>query len=273
MRFQSLLTKRKVFFMPNKYICPVCKTVLQPENDSPTGGDYDAFDCPRCGKYEVSHSLLVGIQDLLADEEKRAVLGYTIRKMQGGKEVPLLNSYSIEPILQNKLPSLSDQINNLILWLGDNSDVGDEVYRWIGLFQTIMGAKKRDGALFVMEYLNGNLIANIGSEEYPQIRLTMQGWEYYNQLTRGAIMSRKAFMAMKFGDADLDLIFTNYFKLAVKETGFDLYRLDEQPQAGLIDDRLRIEIRTSRFLIADLTHGNQGAYWEAGYAEGLGKHV
>ncbi len=23
-------------------------------------------------------------------------------------------------------------------------------------------------------------------------------------------------------------------------------------------------------LICDLTHGNQGAYWEAGYAEGLG---
>jgi len=29
----------------------------------------------------------------------------------------------------------------------------------------------------------------------------------------------------------------------------------------------------SRFLLADLTHGNQGAYWEAGFAEGLGKPV
>jgi nucleoside 2-deoxyribosyltransferase len=26
-------------------------------------------------------------------------------------------------------------------------------------------------------------------------------------------------------------------------------------------------------LIADLTHANNGAYWEAGYAEGLGKPV
>lgn len=26
-------------------------------------------------------------------------------------------------------------------------------------------------------------------------------------------------------------------------------------------------------LIADLTHGNRGAFWEAGYAEGLGKPV
>ena len=63
------------------------------------------------------------------------------------------------------------------------------------------------------------------------------------------------------------------FKQAVADTGFELYRLDEKPQAGLIDDRLRVEIRNSRFLISDLTHDNSGAYWEAGYAEGLGKPV
>jgi nucleoside 2-deoxyribosyltransferase len=34
-----------------------------------------------------------------------------------------------------------------------------------------------------------------------------------------------------------------------------------------------VEIRTSRFLISDLTHENAGAYWEAGFAEGLGKPV
>jgi nucleoside 2-deoxyribosyltransferase len=49
--------------------------------------------------------------------------------------------------------------------------------------------------------------------------------------------------------------------------------LIDNPKAGLIDNRLRVEILTSRFLIADLTHGNAGAYWEAGYAEGLGKPV
>ena len=60
---------------------------------------------------------------------------------------------------------------------------------------------------------------------------------------------------------------------AVASAGFDLVRLDEDPQAGSIDERLRVEIRKSRFLVADLTHGNPGAYWEAGFAEGLGKPV
>jgi hypothetical protein len=78
---------------------------------------------------------------------------------------------------------------------------------------------------------------------------------------------------MKFGDATLDEVFRQCFKPAVEKTGFDLVRIDEKPKTGLIDDRLRVEIRTSRFVIADLTHGNLGAYWESGYAEGLEKPV
>ena len=80
-------------------------------------------------------------------------------------------------------------------------------------------------------------------------------------------------MAMKFGDAELSGFFSHHLKPATKRAGFDLFKLDDQPKAGLIDDRMRIEIRTSRFLIADLSHANPGAYWEAGFAEGLGKPV
>ena len=78
---------------------------------------------------------------------------------------------------------------------------------------------------------------------------------------------------MKFGDQVLDQIVDSVFKPSVKQAGFDLIKLDDEPKAGLIDDRLRVEIQSSQFLIADLSHDNPGAYWEAGYAEGLGKPV
>jgi hypothetical protein len=80
-------------------------------------------------------------------------------------------------------------------------------------------------------------------------------------------------MAMEYGDPILDRLVNDHFRPAVQDTGFVLRRLDDEPRAGLIDDRLRVEIQSSRFLIVDLTHGNAGAYWEAGYAEGLGKPV
>ena len=36
---------------------------------------------------------------------------------------------------------------------------------------------------------------------------------------------------------------------------------------------MREEIQNAELVVADLTHDNPGAYWEAGYAEGLGKPV
>ena len=80
-------------------------------------------------------------------------------------------------------------------------------------------------------------------------------------------------MAMQFGDPNLDTMVDKWFKSAVKDTGFELRRVSDAPKAGLIDNNIRIEIQTSRFVLADLTHDNHGAYWEAGYAEGLGKPV
>jgi hypothetical protein len=102
--------------------------------------------------------------------------------------------------------------------------------------------------------------------------LNMKGWERYEEIRRGNIDSKKAFMAMPFGNQKLDEIY-KHFKNAIAQTGFDLQRIDEKPKAGLIDDRLRVEIRTSRFLIAELTEENRGAYWEAGFAEGMGRPV
>ena len=55
------------------------------------------------------------------------LLSFTIRKMQGQKVVPFLDSDLVETILKNKLPSLSDQINRLLLWLGDNKSPGEKI--------------------------------------------------------------------------------------------------------------------------------------------------
>jgi hypothetical protein len=78
-------------------------------------------------------------------------------------------------------------------------------------------------------------------------------------------------MAMQFGDAEFNRVVNDCFKPAVKAAGFELRLLTDGQPAGLIDDQLRVALRTARFVIADLTHANNGAYWEAGFAEGLGR--
>jgi nucleoside 2-deoxyribosyltransferase len=57
------------------------------------------------------------------------------------------------------------------------------------------------------------------------------------------------------------------------ELGFDTVDMREVSQAGVIDNIMRAQIRDAAFVLIDLTHDNSGAYWEAGYAEGLGKPV
>ena len=79
---------------------------------------------------------------------------------------------------------------------------------------------------------------------------------------------------MQFGDPALDLFVQDIVKPTVKEgIGCDLVDMRDIARAGVIDNIMRTQIRDAAFLIADLTHDNPGAYWEAGYAEGLGKPV
>jgi len=263
--------------------CPICKSPSSDnENQPPKTGDREYFNCSRCGEFILSRSVLQGIiaHSLLNDDqEKITVISHSIRKMQGKGEIPYLDSYLVDRLLQNNLPNLSEQINNLILWLGKETNSGETVMIDASLHQSIMGAKTPSGFSFVINHLISlGLIEDtpdmgVNNSIIIDTNLTFDGWRYFDQINRGALTSKKAFMAMKYGDSDLDQVFSQHFKPAVAATGFELYKLDELPKAGLIDDRLRVEIRTSRFLISDLTHENAGAYWEAGFAEGLGKPV
>jgi hypothetical protein len=265
-------------------MCPICQSPLgSKEHQPPKTGEKEYFNCLRCGEFVLSRSLLQGFvaHRLLKDDpEKIAILSYSIRKMQRKSEIPYLDSYLVDQLLQNSLPSLSEQIDNFILWLGDETEYGETVWVEPSSHQSIMGAKTNAAFVFVLKYLlNANLIDGElnesidGSIGQVMISLSFDGWKQYDNIRRQAVDSRRVFMAMKYGDPDLDQIVNEYFKPAIATTGFELYRLDEAPKAGLIDDRLRIEIRTSRFLLSDLTHENAGAYWEAGFAEGLGKPV
>ncbi|MCK4850183.1 MAG: hypothetical protein KAT11_02470 [Phycisphaerae bacterium] len=191
---------------------------------------------------------------------------------------PIIDDQLIKAIAKNPLPDVAEQANNLIIWLAENTSQGEHHSVQARTHQSIIGAKTPRGISVILKHLfdegllDGDYSQTSGG---PQAiaSLSFRGWQHYRQLKRGAVDSRKAFMAMEYGNKELDNIVANYFKPAVADTGFDLYRLDEKPKAGLIDDRLRVEIRSSRFLISDLTDDNRGAYWEAGYAEGLGKPV
>jgi hypothetical protein len=128
--------------------------------------------------------------------------------------------------------------------------------------------------VIVRDHLPDEGLANFRNDSgnKPEVRLSAKRWDRYEALKTLRTESRIAFMAMPFGITLLDRVY-DCFKQAVADTGFELRRVIDNQKAGLIDDQLRVAIRQARFTIADLTNGNNGAYWEAGFAEGAQRPV
>lgn len=87
------------------------------------------------------------------------------------------------------------------------------------------------------------------------------------------VSARQAFVAMWF-EGSMSNVFDKGIKPAVEAAGYEPLRIDLKPDASKIDDEIIAEIRRSRFIVADFTHGDEGArggvYFEAGFAMGLG---
>jgi len=239
--------------------CPVClyeseRTVVVSKQS------FLDVDCPKCGKYIIENHM-GGLLDQIENEEKqdkvlRTKISYWIRQNNKNQKVVL---YDVEKFfslndIKKELPKPAEQAELFIKWLGDTlKSPEDNISLNFEEFSSIIGANGNDGVYYIADELNKNGLINVDFtfDETQNIGLTFKGWEEYEEIKRKGIHTKRAFMAMRYGNTEHD----------------------EKPEAGIMDNRLRVEIRNSRFLLADLTGNNNGVYWEAGYAEGMGKPV
>jgi len=241
-------------------------------------GQRNIVYCPNCGDYVINK--LTMSQCDYKRREDRAKISHWIRLHQAETPVELTKE-KIEYIIKNfTLPSPREQADNMLIWMGENyPKPNDTVNSELNKLVASIGAYDYEGVKYVLDFLNEQgMFVYFEAKFMTKDRvfhcvMSFRGWDRYYELQRSNKDSRLAFMAMKFGEEPLTTIYSNIMKDAVNKTGFDLRKLDEEKKAGLIDDKLRVEIRRSKFLIADLTHDNNGAYWEAGFAEGLGMPV
>lgn len=258
--------------------CPVCSTTLVKEE---TQGDRYLYECPRCGPYSLTGSAMRTIEmQLRLRPDAPAIVSHALYQMSSREQWAMMSDELLINIVRDSsLPSHREQLDNLILWMGAKQPTPGGDIDFSEQAISAIGALDSNSAGFVVEYaidqglVAGKVINTMGGAVFGPLMLSFNGWTYLEELRRGRSSSRIAVMAMKYGDLALDAIVRDHFKPAVAATGFELKRIDEGQPAGLIDDRMRVEIRQARFLISDLTHENNGAYWEAGYAEGLGKPV
>jgi len=276
--------------------CPVCGLSVPETSRQRFGADDRSywpgfkFDCRHCGTFIIDEIELHHLSGYLntppgvtgvaltqrKETRQRAVMAYALRRMEAsGKTAVITNGMTLRILKEDRLPSFAEQRDNLLRWFGEDHEIG----RTYGIAWDGLGARVGSDAPGAFQLLlegmlsEGLLSGKMGAGGGGDLRLAHRGLLRLEELERTAPSGYNAFMAMQFNDDALDRIVDEYLRPAVDETGFKLFRLDDRPEAGLIDARLRNEIRNCRFLIADLSHANAGSYWEAGYAEGLGKPV
>ena len=174
------------------------------------------------------------------------------------------------------------QAMNLIRYIGDQVSESGEPIDQLSEVGKSIGAPSEELANDIVEELcerglirMGEPVETMGSEPvYMNVNLSLKGWERYEAEKRGEFDGNYGFIAMEFDDAAFESFVKDVVKPAVKDaTGCDLVDMRDRQRAGVIDNIMRVRIRDAKFVIADLTHDNHGAYWEGGYAAGLGKPV
>lgn len=266
-----------------KYILPITSTI---QRRNRTCHDFGAvFDGEKLASYLYHYRV----------EDRCAFVGTESALEQYKKQNPESIAFLVEPkAVENWYPkTFKERINFILLRLAKQSkfiggSVKVEIEEFNPLFFLTNLPKSADWqreVKFILHFLSNNgileypiqsdklgeYVAILVSNEFATFTLSAKAWEMVYELQRNQTNNKKAFIAMKFGAE------TNALRDKIKEgivaAGYEPRIMDEIEHNHQIVPEMLYEIRNSRFVVAELSHHNNGAYYEAGFAYGQEKEV
>ena len=297
--------------MITKKNCPICQSQCDAQQNYDKMTVF--YECPTCGRYELSsrycneamndnhiasylfyHRFMIDStsdyryhttmsrEQIVRYKEEREKEGTTVSPVHMSKE-----------IIENWYPKLfSDRIDTILLQISALTEhVGKSISlsreeEFSLLFVDRMESKnykeqRRDGielqieASYMLNYLSD---CQYIKYDFPLdgnggviITLQPKGYSRVDELQKNKSTGKNALVAMKFGDDTIPL--REAIREGASKAGYNAVFIDEVQHNDFITPELLKYIRDSKFVIADLTHQNNGAYFEEGYAMGLGKPV
>lgn len=252
--------------------CPVCRIAQFDIVDELERGNRLEIKCARCGPYVIGKMAIFRLNAASAPDH--VLSGWIRHREIQGTEAPTILQENLEQIRQ-WLPSfsVSDRPVELLSSLATLSRHAGASYQgnvhsdtslaWAqneDEFQLHLGTLLRRGFVSLEMEAEGNYRAS----------LTAEGWE---QVERGsALILPRGFVAMSFADSMLP-VWTDGLRQGIEAAGYVAHRVDSEPHVQRIDQKIVADIRTSKFVVVDVTEQKQGAYFEAGLALGFGKTV
>jgi hypothetical protein len=152
---------------------------------------------------------------------------------------------------------------------GQRFSLGDAEFRRL---VPALAAADADEVMFLTKHLidRGYVEGPWDSGGLATGSVTVSGWQQLEPLGGG--VAGRVFVAMWF-DPSMDGPFDEGFALAIRDCGLEPRRVDRLHFDGKICDRILAEVRAAEIVVADVTGFRSGAFFEAGFALGLGKLV
>ena len=255
-------------------MCPICAHPAHLRDDD-TAIDVFNVACERCGRFSLPGLLHFTFFELHnSPSTERDLLpylsAYTRQTSDNGERVVLDPTNWKEFALAHKDTAVSRKLFNLLALIAQRTRPGTST-KILEVDAPLLDCLDD---LELTYLLNTQVeLGYIEQVHGPQTaRLKAKGWEQIQAAIVNGIPG-KCFVAMSF-DESLAEPYDHGIYLAVKtDCKMDPLRIDRVHHNEKICDKLIAEIRTSHFLIADVTLQRAGVYFEAGFAMGLGRPV
>lgn len=226
------------------------------------------------GDYEIADQVIGRVDDL--DEKDKAKLTTMLLDLrQQGQQRPVVTYDLVEKAKSADELSPQMRAERLLQYLAKIGEhVGQEF--WIPSLARDMEAlawsESTEGSEREMNFLADHLVTKgwlRGSR--GDYKITVEGYEHVKQQGKKKDLSQ-CFVAMWLDDS-MKQVYDEGIEKAVIECGYTSMKIDEKQHLNKICDEAIAEIRRSRFVVADFTHGAAGArgsvYYEAGFAQAL----
>ena len=220
----------------------------------------------------------------LDDGAKARLTTWLVDQHMRGVELPEVSGATIQFAKQKPPFPVHERANRLLRFISDQSRTVGREYDTVedapGAYAWSESVGREEIDFFIHYLLEAGSLATMpnvrriqrGYYSIPRmVFLTVEGHSQIEQQECN-VDSAQAFVAMWFNKSMADA-YREGIEPAIRDAGYNPLRIDQKEHINKIDDEIIAEIRRSRFVVADFTHGKDGArggvYYEAGFAHGL----
>lgn len=272
--------------MSNNGTCPIWGT---PATIEPKTGDYEIVDSPRAGgRYSVSGSALDETRwGTMNNATKARLTTWLIdQRERDPTQPPNITSYTIDEIKRSQPLHVYERADRLLRYLERKSPViGSTIHFFLDnnmpVYQEILAWSESTNSKELItfeEFMAKQGWIEIDEEAkrqrgFHELMLTIPGYARLAELATQHVNSAQGFVAMWFDDSMIEA-YEKGIGPGIEDAGYSPLPINRKEHINKIDDEIIAEIRRSRFVVADFTHGDTGprggVYYEAGFALGLG---